>query len=162
MATVRMYRALIRATTQEHAVATVRQVMYEVQFAARAKLLSGPYTTGNLADSIKTDGPVVVGDRVLGSVGSSLRYAAAVHDGAKVHPIFPKAAKGIYRFGSRRRPQLRFFWRKVGRTVYLPHIPGARHKVGLSHPGQPGKHYLSEPLRRSARLHGFRVITYTV
>jgi hypothetical protein len=162
MAKVRMYRAIIRATTDKQAVELVTQVMYEVEFGARAKLLTGPYTTGILADSIRRDGPHIAPGRVFGSVGSKLPYAASVHSGAKVHWIFPKGAQGLVRFGSRKRPQLRFFWRKVGHVVYLPHVPGSEGKVGHSHPGQPGKHYLTEPLRRSARIHGFRVIVYDI
>lgn len=162
MATVRMYRAIIKATTDKQAVELVTQVMYEVEFGARAKLLTGPYTTGILADSIERDGPHIAPGRVFGSVGSKLPYAASVHSGAKVHWIFPKGAKGLVRFGSHKRPQLRFFWRKVGHVVYLPHVPGSEARIGRSHPGQPGKHYLTEPLRRSARIHGFRVIVYDI
>ena len=162
MASVRINRAVIRALSIKEAFDSVNQVMYEVAFAAHAQLLSGPYSVGNLAASITRDGPHIGPGRVNGSVGSKLPYAAAVHNGAKVHWIFPKAAPGVVRFSSRRRPQLRFFWRKKGRIVYMPHIPGSPSKVGLSHPGQEGKHYLTEPLRRSARIHGFRVITYDV
>lgn len=162
MATVRMYRALLRAHSQEEGLRLVRQVMYEVSFAAHAMLLGGPYSTGNLAASIEQDGPHVAPGRVFGSVGSRLPYARSVHDGAKVHWIFPKASKGVVRFGSKKRPQLRFFWRKRGKVVYLPHIPGSPSKIGRSHPGQPGKHYLTEPLRRSARIHGFRVVVYDI
>jgi hypothetical protein len=157
-----MYRAIIRATSQREAMATVRQAMYEVAFEARARLLSGPYTTGTLADSIEQNGPVATPGRVFGSVGSNLPYAQVVHDGSPIHQIFPKSAKGIYRFGSRKRPQLRFFWRKRGRVVYLPHIPGSLAKIGRSHPGMAGKKYLSEPLRRIGRRHGFRVIVYDI
>jgi len=162
MARVRMHRAIIRAHTEAEAVRMVRQVMYEVAFGARVMTLGGPYGVGNLADSIQVDGPHIRPGRVTGEVGSSLPYAASVHNGAKIHWIFPKASRGVVRFGSRRRPQLRFFWRKAGRVVYMPHIPGSPGKIGRSHPGQPGKHYLSEPLRRSGRIHGFRVIVYDV
>lgn len=158
-----MYRAIIKATSEEQAMDLVRQVMYEVDFGARARLVTGPYTTGNLADSIQRDGPIAMPNgNIMGSIGSSLPYASSVHSGAKVHPIFPKAARGVYRFGDRRRPQLRFFWRRKGRVVFMPHVPGSIHRVGLSHPGQPGKHYLSEPLRAAGRRHGFRVIVYEV
>lgn len=162
MALVRMHRVVIRANSQQHAVELLRQTMYEVAFAARLRALAGTYSTGTLADSIERDGPIVTGDRILGSIGSSLRYAAAVHDGAKVHAIFPKSARGVWRFGSRKRPQLRFFWRRVGHVVYMPHVPGSPAKIGRSHPGQEGKHYLTEPLRLVARRHGFHVIVYSV
>lgn len=162
MARVRMYQALLRAHSREAGIRLVRQVMYEVAFGARAALLVGPYTTGTLAGSIEQDGPHIAPGRVFGTVGSRLPYARAVHDGAKIHWIFPKASPGVIRFGSRKRPQLRFFWRKKGKIVYMPHVPGSPSKIGRSHPGQPGKHYLSEPLRRSGRLHGFRVIVYDI
>lgn len=162
MAKVTMHRAIIAATTKREAVRLVRQVMYEVAFQARVMTLGGPYSVGNLADSIEQDGPHVGPKLITGSVGSNLPYAAAVHSGAKIHWIFPKSERGVIRFGSHKRPQLRFFWRKAGQVVYLPHVPGSRAKMGRSHPGQPGKHYLSEPLRRSGRRHGFRVITFDI
>lgn len=157
-----MYRALLRAHSTAHGVRLVREVMREVAFGARLMTLGGSYSVGNLADSIHEDGPHIAPGRVFGEVGSKLKYAKAVHDGAKVHWIFPKRSAGVIRFGSRRKPQLRFFWRKRGKIVYLPHIPGSPNKIGRSHPGQPGKHYLTEPLRRSARIHGFRVIVFDV
>lgn len=162
MAKVRMHRAVIKATTQREAFELVNQVMYEVHAGAFAMTLGGPYSSGNLAASLFRDGPHITPLRITGEVGSKLPYAASVHDGAEVHWIFPKGAVGRVRFGSRKRPQLRFFWRKVGRVVYLPHIPGSPGRIGRSHPGQAGKHYLTIPLRRSARLHGFRVIVYDV
>lgn len=157
-----MYRALLRAHSAREGVRLVRMVMDDVAFGAHAMLLGGPYSVGNLAASIQRDGPHVFPGRVTGTVGSKLKYARAVHDGAKVHWIFPKRSVGVVRFGSRKAPQLRFFWRKRGKIVYLPHIPGSAGKIGRSHPGQPGKHYLTEPLRRSARLHGFRVIVFDI
>ena len=162
MAKVIMHRALLRAHSQEHGVRLVREVMREVAFGARVMTLGGPYGVGNLADSIEEDGPHIRPGRVTGQVGSRLYYARIAHDGAKIHWIFPKASKGVVRFGSRKRPQLKFFWRKVGHVVFMPHVPGSPRKIGRSHPGQPGKHYLTEPLRRSARLHGFRVIVYDI
>lgn len=155
-----LYKAIIRAHSLEVARRLVKQVMYETEFGARLLTLGGPYSVGNLADSIHGDGPHVTGSLVTGTVGSSLPYAKSVHDGAKVHWIFPKASKGVIRFNSRRRPQLRFFWRRVGRTVYLPHVPGSPGKIGHSHPGVKAKHYLTEPLRNAARRHGFRFVRF--
>ena len=158
MARVILYRAVIRVDTLEVARRLVRQVLYETEFGAKIMTSGGPYSVGNLADSIHSDGPNVSASSVSGSVGSRLKYAASVHDGAKVHWIFPKAARDVLRFNSRRRPQLKFYWRKVGRIVYLPHVPGSLDKIGHSHPGVKGKHYLTEPLRAAARRHGFRFI----
>jgi hypothetical protein len=161
MARVRINRVQVRVTGVEAGLKIVRQVMYEVSFSANLILLRGDYSSGRLAASIESDGPHVIGTRVTGSVGSHLPYAASVHDGAKVHWIFPKSSRAV-RFGSHRRPQLKFYWRKAGRVVYLPHIPGSRSRIGRSHPGQPGKKFLTDPLREAARRHGMRVIIYDV
>lgn len=135
--------------------------MYEVAFGAYVKLLQGQYSTGRLATSIQRIGPVITGDEIHGRVGSTLSYAASVHDGAQVHNIFPKSAVGVFRFGARGRPQLRFFWRRVGKVVYLPHIPGAPSRIGRSHPGiRVGKKYLTEPLRNAARRHNMHYNTF--
>ena len=158
MARVIIYHALARAHSMEVAKRLVRQVLYETEFGAKIMSAGGPYSVGNLSESIHSDGPNMSGTSVTGTVGSKLPYARAVHDGAKVHWIFPKASKGVIRFGSRRRPQLKFFWRKAGRVVYLPHIPGSVDRIGHSHPGVKAKHYLTEPLRNAARRHGFRFI----
>lgn len=162
MARVRIHRLVAQRQTNEMASRLIRQVMYELEFAAKMRVSRGPYTTGELALSIHGVGPTTVPDGVVGRVGSDLGYARIVHDGAKVHAIFPKAAPGAYRFGSRRRPQLKFFWRKAGRVAFFPHIPGSPSKVGISHPGQPGKEFLSGPMPEIARRHNMRYIVYDV
>lgn len=160
MARVRINTAQARVVSIEAGVRLVGRVLLEVESEAKLITSHGPYATGRLATSIRHEGPNVVGDRVLGRVGSDLPYAASVHGGAGVHPIFPKGARGVYRFGRfTGRPKLRFFWRKVGQMVFLPQVPGSRAKIGRSHPGQAGKHYLTEPLRDAARRHQMRVIT---
>jgi hypothetical protein len=136
----------------------MRQLLYEVEFQAKIRA-NGPYSSGNLSESIVTEGPINIPDGVTGRVGSRLPYASSVESGAKVHPIFPKAMKGVYRFGSPRRPQLKFFWRRVGRTVMVPHIPISPRTIGRSHPGQKGKGYLRESLHDVARRHRMRVVT---
>lgn len=161
MATVRLNRAQIRVTSIEAGVRFLGRVMLEVESDAKLIVGRGPYTTGRLARSIRSEGPRVAGSRVNGRVGSDLPYAATVHDGAEIHAIFPKGMQGVYRFGRRTgKPKLRFYWRKLGRIVYLPQVPGSRAKMGRSHPGQPGKKYLSEPLRDAARRHRMHVVTF--
>jgi hypothetical protein len=161
MATVRINHAQARVVSVEAGVRLVTQVLYEIQFEAKIMATGGPYSSGNLADSIDREGPIVTGSTIRGSVGSNLPYAASVHDGAQIHPIFPKGAQGFYRFGTRARPQLRFFWRRAGRVVYMPQVPGSPSTIGRSHPGiKSGKKYLTEPLRNAARRHGMRVITF--
>lgn len=155
-----MNKFAIRATSIKKAVQVIAEVMRETEAEAKFIAGSGPYATGALAASIHGDGPHVSGLRIRGSVGSDLPYATSVHDGAEIHPIFPKGMEGVYRFGRTGRPKLRFFWRRVGHVVYLPQVPGSRRKIGRSHPGQKGKKFLSEPMRRAGRRHGMRVITY--
>jgi len=134
-------------------------VLQEMRAGAVAILSRGPYTTGHLASTIELQGPKIFGTEVRGALGSRAEHALVVHDGASVHEIFPKEAGHVYRFGSRRRPQLKFFWRKAGRVAYFPHIPGSLHTVGRSHPGMKGKKYLEIPLVTVGRRHGFKVTT---
>lgn len=163
MATVRINHAQARVVSIEAGVKLVTQVLYEIEFEAKIMAAGGPYSVGYLSESIDREGPIVTGTTIRGSVGSNLPYAASVHDGAKIHPIFPKAAAHIYRFGTHRRPQLRFFWRRAGRVVFMPQVPGSPTTIGRSHPGiKSGKKYLTEPLRDAARRHRMRVITYDV
>ena len=161
MATVRLNRATIQVETTEMAQKFVRQVMYEVEFQAKIRAAHGPYSAGILASSITSTGPHTLGSEVSGRVGTPLHYAASVESGAKIHNIFPKRAPHIYRFGGQaRRPMLRFFWRKAGRVVYMAQVPGSPGKIGRSHPGQKGKHFLRESLLDAARRHGMRIVVY--
>lgn len=158
MARVVMYRLRLKNASKKRGEALVRKVMTEVLFESKLLAATGIYATGDLADSIDMDGPRHLGLLITGSVGSDLPYADAVHNGARIHPIFPKKLRGVYRFGSRKAPQLRFFWRKKGRVVILPHIPGAIGRIGQSHPGiRHGKKFLSRPLREIGRRNGFKV-----
>jgi len=154
-----MYKAALQATSRDEAVRLVGNLLEDVKVAAKIIAASGPYSTGRLARSIDKDGPHVSGNIITGSVGSDLSYADTVHDGAPIHKIFPKAAPGVWRFGSRKAPQLKFYWRKAGKTVMFPHIPASLNTVGLSHPGYKGKQYLSGPLKVFGRAQGFRVTT---
>lgn len=141
----------------------VRKVMLEVEVAAKVMASEGPYSKGRLAESIHADGPHIRGLIVTATVGSKLDYALAVHNGAKIHPIFPKGMR-MYRFGpgSRRRPQLHFFWRRAGKSVFFPQIPGGRSTIGRSHPGQKGKRYLSIPLEAAGLRNRFKVFIVDV
>lgn len=159
MARVVMYRLELKATGLDEGLRLVTNLLNDVALAAKVIASSGSYATGQLADSIDIDGPRVEGGLIVGSVGSDLPYANVVHDGAARHNIFPKAAPGLWRFGDRGRPQLKFYWRKLGRVVYFPHIPASPNTMGFSHPGFKGKKYLSTPLRVFGRAQGFRVTT---
>jgi hypothetical protein len=162
MATVRIYKIALSKKAKGIASKLIKEVLLETEVEAKVITAGGPYSTGALSDSIYSEGPFETVTGVRGSVGSRLSYALVAHQGAKVHAIFPKGAVGVYRFNSRRKPQLHFFWRKVGKAVWLPHIPGSPTKIGRSHPGMKGLHYLTEPMRRAARRHSFRAIIYDV
>lgn len=159
MARVVMYRLELKATGLDEALRLVTELMEEVTLAAKVIASAGMYATGDLADSIEPDGPRIEGNLVVGSVGSDLPYAQVVHDGSPRHHIFPKAAPGVWRFGERGRPQLKFYWRRLGRVVYFPHIPASYNTLGYSHPGFAGKQYLARPLKAIGRAKGFRVNT---
>jgi len=159
MARVKMYKAALQATSRAEALRLVDRLLDDVTLAAKVIAASGPYATGRLADSIDKDGPRITGNIITGSVGSDLPYADTAHDGSPIHAIFPKGAPGVWRFGSRKAPQLKFYWRRLGRVVYFPHIPASVNTLGRSHPGYKGKKYLSEPLQVFGRAQGFRVTT---
>lgn len=137
----------------------MEQVIQEMKAGAIAILAEGEYVTGKLASTLELQGPRIYGTEVRGAVGSRAPNALVVHDGADVHEIFPKSAAHVFRFGSKRRPQLKFFWRRAGRVAFFPHIPGSPHTVGRSHPGMRGKKYLEIPLLAVGRKHGFKVTT---
>lgn len=86
----------------------------------------------------------------LGRVGSRLKYAASVEDGAERHIIRARAAslgRGLYQSGR----FLHFFWYKRGYWVTTRSV---------NHPGQKGKHYLRNALIRTGQRRGFRVIIH--
>lgn len=120
------------------AIPKMEQIIYELHFDAYRRTVTGPYTTGRLALSLKRIGPIVTGNRVTGRVGSNLPYAASVQSGAAPHT-----------FGARGNHRLRFYWRKVGRVVYPWYV---------KHPGQKGKRFLVDPLFDVARRHNMTVI----
>jgi hypothetical protein len=158
-ARVRINIPLAYQVANQDALVFMERVIQEMRIMAVGIVATGEYASGALAESIELQGPKIYGTHVRGAVGSRLNYALVVHDGAKVHDIFPKHSPHIYRFNYRGRPKLKFFWRKVGHEVYMPHIPGARHKIGQSHPGMRGKKYLEIPLEIVGRRHGFKVTT---
>lgn len=151
-----IYEAKLRYKVGFIAARKVRKVLDDVQSGARRAALVGSFSTGRLASSIYKRGPFTAQWTATGIVGSHLKYAASVEHGAGIHPIFPKSGPHVYRFGDRRRPQLKFHWR--GRTVYTPHVPMSPFTVGLSHPGQPAKHFLRNAGLKAAKKHGMRFI----
>lgn len=158
---VRLNRYEITTHTRFGARRLARKLLREVEFEAKVRA-RGPYSKGNrLAESIITQ-VVEVPNGVTGRIGSPLRYASSVEGGARVHNIFPIGVN-FYRFGEMgfyARPQLKFFWRKAGRTVWAPQIPMSPARIGRSHPGQKGKHFLAHSIRDVARRHRMRVVTF--
>lgn len=134
-----IHRAEAFAVTRRIARKLVVKVMREVEAGAKKRALTGEYATGALARSIHRDGPYVTPKLVWGRVGSNKHYAQVAESGARPHPIPPRRPGGM----------LKFYWRKVGHTVYLPYI--------RRHPGMKGKHYLEIPLREAAHRHNMRV-----
>lgn len=140
MARVRIHRLEAHVHSREAARKLIKRVTYQIQFRARVTVLTGPYTTGKLAASITSD-IVTTPNGVRGRVGSRLIYAASVQSGARRHKIYPHNPPY----------HLKFFWRKVGHTVWLKSV---------NHPGQKGKHYLTAPLAEIARINHMRYVIY--
>lgn len=147
MVRIRIYHTRARRESNEAAEKFVREVLRKIAFQAKLHVAFGPYTTGNLARSIKADPPRIDFGRVSGSVGSNLNYASAVEGGAGLWG--PRASKYVIR--PRNKRYLRFYWRKVGKMVTLPSV---------RHPGQRPKHYLLQAAQSVARRHRMLLITH--
>jgi hypothetical protein len=158
MAVVRLHRYEIYVHSHQAARRLMRVILNDVQAEARLRAI-GPYSKGDrLARSIVGE-MFEVPNGYGGRVGSRLSYAASVENGAEIHPIFPKRARWIWRFGEiGRGPSLVFYWRRIGRRVVAPHIPMSESRIGLSHPGQRGKHYLLGAVHLVARRYRMRVV----
>jgi hypothetical protein len=154
-----VYRAQLHVHTMAIAMRVGEKVLTQLEFETRENATGGAYSKGTLANSVYKEGPIPVGTRVTGRVGARAQHARWVEYGTDIHDIFPKAAAHVYRFGwPRHRPMLRFVWR--GRIVFMHQIPGGPGRIGLSHPGQAGKHFLGKALVSVAARNGFRVIVY--
>lgn len=139
-------RAEIHATSSRLATPLVDKVLDQTLALARRRVpvrraRQFDYRpTGRLQRSLRKRGPRVLKTRVVGDVGSTLRYAAAVHQGAEAHPIF-----------ARRKPLLVFFWARESVTFvgYRVNHPGVRRFARTQ--------YLYLPLVLVGRRHGFIV-----
>lgn len=134
-----LHRAVIFNLSRRDAAKFIRRVMVETEAVAKTHAAAGEYATGNLSQSIHMVGPHIEPTRVTGRVGSKMVYAAAAEGGAKPHLIFPNPP----------RRYMKFYWRRIGETVYLEKV---------SHPGYGGKAYLQRALREIAARHGMRVV----
>ena len=135
---VRLNNLDIRRLSVRFARKKVDQVTQEIETLAKVEAL-GPYATGQTSASIHR---VVweAGSTVRGTVRAGTSHARFAHSGTRPHVILPR---GPY--------PLRFYWRKVGRVVRFSWV---------SHPGQPGKHFLTGPAERVGRRNRFIVVTY--
>lgn len=133
--------ARTRRETSQAAIKFLNKVIKDIKLDARFRAASGEYWTGKLAGSIEHKGPYVRGTKVVASIGSKLKYAASAEAGALAHPIYPR---GDY--------NLHFYWRKKATWVSLP---------AVNHPGQRGKRYLRDPMKRAATKFGMRYIEYS-
>jgi hypothetical protein len=163
-----VYDTVLHLEAYKIAARELRKMTSEIKAIARAEVMDGEYSTGKLASSISATNPRQVGERIESTVHTgNNRYANIVEGGAKIHEIFPKArtrwrksvraayAGGIYRFGDHRAPQLHFFWRKEGKWVFTPHVPMGPGKIGVSHPGMKGKHFMARALYLVGSRHNF-------
>lgn len=117
----------------------VRTVTRLINDQARDKAPGGPYSTGRLKSSIHWS-ISHAGQVVVGQSGSDLDYAIFPERGTRPHDIYPRTA-----------PALRFFWRRVGRTVRLAHV---------SHPGSAAQNFMTNALLQIAPRYGYRVFLY--
>lgn len=157
---VRMHDAKLRIQSNAMAARYLRRVIDDIHDKAVRGATGGPYSTGRLAASIYKQGPTILGFRVTGEVGSNAPHAAIVERGARIHSIFPKTAPRVWRFGDKRRPQLKFEWR--GKVVYTPHVPMSPTTIGRSHPGQTGKHFLLKAMTRAAIRYRLKIRVYEI
>jgi hypothetical protein len=126
MAKVILFPNEVRAAATEKAFPLVDKVLDETLAGAKRTVpvrSPRPFDkrpTGRLKRSLRKVGPKKMVTQVKGSVGSRLRFAASVHDGANPHEIRAK------------KPNLVFYWQRenvtfVGKRVNHPGVSkGAR------------------------------------
>lgn len=94
-------------------------------------------TGARLRGSIYDDRPRVSAGLVRGKIGSKLKYAATVSLGSRPHII-----------RARRKKTLKFYWNRVGRTVY---------PVQVYHPGRRRPNlYMQRAMKLAALASRFR------
>jgi len=134
-----------------HVARTARLIEHDAKVGAPVRKPGrGEPPGGTLRASIGTQLKVQGQFQVMARVGSSLRYALVVHQGARRHVIRPKHKR-----------MLSFYWDKAPRDLVTKSGP-YRGKVMLAsvrHPGMKGTRYLTVPLRYWGRELGFKVYT---
>lgn len=145
MAKVILFKPVVRQTAQDFAFPLVDKTMDETLALARRYVpvrKPKPYdrrASGRLKRSLRKRGPRKQITQVKGSVGSTLRYAASVHEGARPHQIVA------------RKPNLVFYWEKKNVTFIGKRVnhPGVRRRSRTQ--------YLYLPLSLAGRRNGFVV-----
>lgn len=132
-------KAEVRRTAMSLGQKSVRQVTRLTHSQAVENAPGGPYSAGVLKRSIGWQ-VRFMGTRVEGQSGSDLDYAWYVHQGTQPH-----------RIRARTKPNLRFYWRKAGRTFTGPYV---------NHPGQKAQPFLTDALLAVAPRHGYKVVIY--
>lgn len=171
---VRIYDAKLQLETMRFVDRRMRRIIDDIHNVAVRGATGGRYSKGALAESIYKRVTPPLAYHQQGEVGSNLPYAASVERGAAIHNIFPKAGPKtlvfgrVTRFGNRvqfgigtgRRRFLRFYWR--GSYIITPHVPMSPKTIGLSHPGQRGKHFLLKALIRAAAKYNMKISIYEI
>lgn len=130
-------RAAIYATAADNAIPLVRRAAR--QTISRAKFHT-PVKTGRLRSSIGEFGFRVTRDSVRTNVGTTrVKYAMAIHEGAKARFIYPRRARA-----------LRFYWDVTGRIETLKSVDW---------PGIGATPYLTTGMREACIPLGFIVST---
>ena len=119
----------MRDVSTLEAVRLLEKVTDYVHTKAVLNVVAGPYSTGRLARSMRKRVWITT-TGAAGEVWSDLPQAQWVNDGTRPHYIQPR---GNW--------PLRFFWRKVGKTVRLAYV---------RHPGQRAQHFMTGPMVEAA------------
>jgi hypothetical protein len=130
---------------------TARRIEHDAKLGAPVRKPGrGEPPGGTLRASIGTSVSVRGQYRVDAKVGSKLKYALVVHNGARPHLIRP-----------RHKRFLSFYWDKAHPDMVTKSGPYAGRVLlkRVKHPGMRGTRYLTVPLRYWGRMDGYKVIT---
>lgn len=127
----------IQKTVSQHGRAHVRRGLDGTVNLAKAR---APRKTGRMANSIGSR-MQESRDRIKGVAGTKVKYAAAIHEGAKPHIIRPRRQGG----------RLRFYWEVTGRVEFFRSV---------RHPGVGATPFLTSAMSDACRPLGFRIIRH--
>jgi len=134
----------VRETAEQGGMKKMRPMLRQSVFLAKRMAPkgrnyspSGPRHGGDLQKSLQADIPKITSGTIRSRVGSKLKYAASVSEGADPHIIRARKAR-----------VLAFYWNVKGQTVFFPRV---------NHPGQRANKYLHRAVRLAALANGFAV-----